>query len=180
MARRFGRNQKRRAREALHEALQQARTETSARLHSEALVRESRAKSDYLLSVINELTEALPRGFVGLPPAFVKTSQEPAYGEVMRMDVAPPAGLAPLSFCSTAEAVEYRVNELLTFIGTLHFDQIADKVHYMLEFTDGRLAYSASREAIMSMPRKRLEHLIAENLAKHFAKERPIKAGARR
>lgn len=126
-------------------------------------------KNRRMRELVNELTEALPRGYAGLPPA-ARKMDGPSRQHVVTQ-VEQELRLAPISLNASIKAVEYHVERLLVLIGNVDVDQFARELHFDMEFGDGHLCYAITQDALRDMDPRRLAREVADSLALQFVRQ---------
>ena len=180
MSKRFGRNQRRRARESIA-ALEkkvdvQKRIIDADRANAMAMSRayiESRMQITALTSTLQHCVETLRHGTLALPPPQRRVEEfakdERSLPDVLR---APPMARAPevLDLASmTAEATEaFVMHELSVFTEATDYDRLANRVHYRITNRRGfDVAYAIDRAAILNKAEaKIIQHHIAPAFAR--------------
>ena len=151
MSRRYGRNQKRRAREEaarLREAVDMAN----------GLARYTTQKNHDLQDEIDRAKELLPEGSILLEPGTIKTGS--TTDVPIRMCV---HGRVPDSISARqAETFAMRSVPLDVLLTDVVLDQLQDKLHFNVLFADGVWRYSVARRALMNGPPGTEKRLIAD------------------
>lgn len=168
MSKRFGRNQRRRAREALAAAQETVKQLEFARRMDAALLADQSRTIDRLRSMISEIAyivghhaviagepTVLTYGFDGMRAA-------PDRGELV-VGYGPSGQEAPSFNAITAETLR-----LLKFSAIR--DELARHIHFRVSLADGNIGYAISMRAIESMPADALERLLAVEISRDMSR----------
>lgn len=167
MSRRYGRNQKRRAREALANAMQYGERFRIAWQRETELLKDIAAKKRHLEEVLNDIREALPEGSALLPPGSLATG--------MRPDPHTPILVAPVDLNifkpHDPNARTFTPTELRTLVCSIDPEHFSGKLHFNVQFMDKEFRYAISPGALYAMPRDRLRDILRDDIARQFARE---------
>lgn len=173
MSRRFGRNQRRRAREAVALAEEQAIEATInasvAKARADTLdgyLRINRAKIQGLEAVVEGVRQALGENSVLLDPLLMKIDNT-ALAQVQFQDDLPIASPDEMMLPATISIGVASV--LNTFVRP---DNFARRKHFMLQFRgETKLVYAIDDRALMQAPVKLIERRVARELARQFVQD---------
>lgn len=164
MSRRYGRNQKRRARERMAALEADVTRMDSARGMSEALARDAFAQRDRSQDELRRVMQALGPNFIGLSPVEAAFSAVPAREDQFRM-------LAPDDSIATMHMLK---------INTVDWgNSVACMMHVRARLAGGESAYALSARAIADTPAEVLAHHLSRELALYLL-EALRRNGARR
>lgn len=165
MSKRFGRNQRRRARERIAELEDAGRNKAAHLLDVLEQLRRAEVAIDHARSVLGH--------DVALPPVMRGDHPAPLGGDfhiadpIVRM---PLRWLAPESVPMNLEMKIIQMRELVAFIER---QDLSRSVHFYVQLDDGRAAYAIDDRAFTSMRRQDLEATlrgpISQALAHHLA-----------
>ena len=153
MSKRFGRNQRRKARQELaaaKAALERYRIDTEGTKH---VLEHVMLEKLNLERVVQDITEMLPAGSALLPPKkviFADLNRE-AYSSIA----------VP---CIGGMFVERIPVAVASIKNDVNFG-----VHFYVNFGQNRFAYAISKQALEMMPLHRFKDVIAKNLGRQFA-----------
>lgn len=175
MSRRFGRNQKRRAREALAEATQDAeRFQRAWRMESE-LLQHVAAQKNQLQHALDDIARMLPEGSALLPPGRITATDRNAVDAIRWPLMAPEQPPMMLSFdlgSGSREWQESHIERLYSAVADVQDRRDwGGGIHFFAEFKDKEVAYSATEESIRRMPRARLHELVRDNIAEQMTRK---------
>ena len=139
MSKRYGRNQKRAAREKIVELQRALDMQRGIAVYT-------RNKMDNYEATINRVAKVLGPNFYGLPA--VKREVD-----VVRQNYRMPSADSASAFMMMqpdmkADLVRYAVNNLDVMLCTSDMDYLRDTVHLMLHGRDGKIGYAISRNAM--------------------------------
>lgn len=172
MARRFGRNQKRRMRAevAMHahtaEHLRdvvRARDKRIAALSKEAL--DLQVIISRYERVVEQARDVLGRYWVGLPP-LARHSDYIADRMYIPVESRPPPPLIA-DYCADFGAMVSKV-EMMTMRGDFRIDAIKHEAHVVFKTPVGAVGYGFTRQAFMNCPKAYTEKLIAQQMAEYL------------
>lgn len=162
MSRRFGRNQKRRMREALLNAEVKANNFEQAWTREMALLVHQRKRIDKLAGILCDVKRVLESNSVALPPETVE-SHDLKSNFIHLGDRPRKKDIACEGSPILDENMEiHRLSIMMTHIKE---DPIRTGKHVMVEFDGLQWGYAISRLAILTMPREDLARQIADALA---------------
>lgn len=173
MSRRFGRNQKRRARQEVAEAQERARVaQACARTLGRSLA-EKDAKIRGLMEVVEGVRDALGRQSFLLQPTLARIAQQALCDVQIAEDV---AGFQ-VEDCSkpiSAELQSFRLQTAAVLDASIGADHWSRQVHFNLRVSEGRahLRYALD-ERLLHEPgaRKRVATMVARYMAEAFEAE---------
>lgn len=178
MSRRFGRKQRRRAREALTEANNRIEAamglwanEREARHMTQALLTKTAASNNELKSILSDIVEALPDGFIGAPAATRQCEgRPPEVGQPYRI-----AKTMPIDFDSlTATQAIARAHELHALIASVDVERfMGDKLHFNLQFSSGELRYTITDAGMRAISERNLIQQVAQLFARAIKEKFP-------
>lgn len=167
MSRRFGRNQKRRMREALAQADHDAERFKEAYQAENALVKMQRSKIEYLETVLYDVQRVLENNSSALPPESVETQ-----GWNMDEILVPDLPLMPLIYSDgTAKTKPFSIERLKILTANVNTDPFRTGKHVFVQFDGLRWGYALNREAIRRMPVHLLEKRVFGALSELISKE---------
>ncbi|HXU78614.1 MAG TPA: hypothetical protein VN794_18705 [Methylomirabilota bacterium] len=159
MSRRFGRNQKRKLREAITVAEQQIQ-----------LVRHLRGNAERELAEANAQLEAvrysLGKNFAALKPEIREVDRldlQPVYNLWLKEPYMP---FAPSGMLDITSAVQQQVALQVLLDHEPFVDKLRNQVHIRFTFGDEPVGYGISRFALMDQDRRWLEQTIATEIAR--------------
>lgn len=165
MSRRYGRNQKRRAREQIAALAAESTRLAEAEAMSRGLAEHLSRKAAELRSEIERAKRMLPEGSVLFGPGKMSLDGVPC--ERIRAQTRLPinvefigAEAVPMSQCGIVE-LDLLLTETVV-------DQMRDQLHFDVKFADGRWCYSISRKGLHRFNRRDLVSTISMALAKQM------------
>lgn len=162
MSKRYGRNQKRKARERIASLQETLVMEAALR----ASLQRDRAR---LQSVLDRALRVLPRLTTALPPQDLTTRLRETTSS-FQMSAQRPVPQDVLNRDSTTQIETLHI--LLTHIEAApQPDRLGRAMHCRVQLRDGRWAYAISDEALATMPPEDLERDLMLELAQQFARE---------
>lgn len=169
MSRRYGRNQKRRAREALaivqataERALSDAERYRSAQEMAEGLLKHNSMLRKSLQDQLDDAKEYLQAFSAVLPPQTFKLDGEARHG--FRMPVVEPLSLDFGCDVFTSTAMLQTVH-LETLLAKVDLDRLRQHMHCNAYFAGVQMAYSADLQTLRTMPPRQLVEHMARSLA---------------
>lgn len=166
MSRRFGRDQRRRAREALALAEQSLEREILGRQMAEAIARESTARAQTLKRLLGEFASRVGRYAIaeGVPAKFASEwlDRQPNF----RLPVMPECDASAI-FSNTSMYDTMSVcDEVMRVLDVrVVRDHMKRDMHVCLYFDEHRVGYAISDHAVRNMPRAALVDLISREMA---------------
>lgn len=171
MSRRFGRNQRRRAREALAAASQRVADLEQAHVLDRALQEDMRTRLDALQSEIDDAKDIAGPMSILFP---VEGNFQPGIKSepVRQLHIDVPARLPDRFICDEPmETLTYQRLPLETLVLSIRPDVLNAALHVNVEFADGVWRYGLTRTAWYSLPRERRQRLIAQTIPNDLARE---------
>ncbi len=168
MSRRYGRNQKRRAREEiarLHDVVEQ---KSEALTMQTELARHIRERKDEIQAEIDTAKDMLVTGCVLLEPASMEIGG-PVRDQVIVPLMPPMPSLSQLMSCAMPMEAVIHTMPLDVLLTQAVVDQYADALHFHVKFAEGRWSYAISRRAIDGMTRQQLAKRLSRELAHKMA-----------
>jgi len=167
MSKRYGRNQKRRARERI------AQLET-ARANDQGLLAHVRRELEDAEQVIDHARKVLGND-VALPPIERGYHPNPLGGD-FRM--AEQTRSFPCSYENAPMFLEDKIIQMRQLLSRIEFRDYPRAVHFYVRLDDGNVAYAIDERAFLQMGREELEATLlgpisrelARNLARHLSK----------
>lgn len=174
MTQRFGRNQRRRAREALAAASQRVADLEQVHAIASGLIAGMRVRLDALAQEIDDA-----RAIAGPMSILFPVEHEFRAGiksdsrQPLSIDV--PERMPDKFICDSPtapmEGLRYSRVPLETLVLNIRPDVLRECLHVNVEFADGVWRYGLTRAAWYAAPRERRERLIAEQIPKELARE---------
>lgn len=166
MSKRFGRNQKRRMREALAAAQATADRLEYARELDQALLRNQSSTISQLRDFIGDVGQMVGRASViaGEPPFLTNGFDGMQFAPVDRSQgYVPEAGDSP----PTLEEFQYEILRLLSIEAIR--DKFSKTIHFRVGLSDKEAAYGISESALAMMPTEALKNRMAHEIAGQIA-----------
>ena len=173
MSRRYGRNQKRRAREALAEAHQA--TELRAKQ-----LQWSQEQRSVLRKEIDAAKKLLPNGSALFEPGAMRTHLKRGDRVMAHLQDEAPSSIDHWAIEASAECMRVERTPLDVLLTDTVVNQLRDQLHFHVEFADGTWAYACTRQMLMRLTRKELVHQISKELAVKIADDLDRIHGGRR
>jgi hypothetical protein len=167
MSRRYGRNQKRRAREALEQATQDAQRFKNAWHMESALLQSVAAQKRELAQIVDDIRDCLPNGSALLPPGLLRVDIRSPDPRDRLMVASEPPGLT--GAIEEEQCVSFTEVEAHPLVCSIDTDRFSGAVHFNAKFMDGSEVYCASRETISSLPRDRLIRLLRDDISRQLS-----------
>lgn len=166
MSRRFGRNQRRRAREALAQADQAVLLEREGRYMAEAVARESSARARTLKELLGEFASRVGRYAIaeGVPAKFTSDwlGRQPNF----RLPVMPELDVSAMfSIASMYDTVTICAEVMRVLDVQVVRDHMKRDMHVRLYFDEHRVGYALSDHAVRNMTRAELVGRITPEIA---------------
>jgi hypothetical protein len=165
MSKRFGRNQRRRAREALAAAASEAERFKAAHQMTQGLlshVAEAKRKIEEELAEAKEMAYTFSALF---PPECVRDKRE-AHPD-NRLQLAPQQRCEVMSLTGPENmAMTFKSIDLPSMLTTITSDAMNDAVHVLVQYDGGRWAYHVERRTLQRMGRSRATKEVSDYLAK--------------
>ena len=175
MSRRFGRNQRRRAREAIASQQEQLtaldkQLKREQHLKQEALLFKNKTQQEvrYFAQALKDVHDMLPRFHAALPPDSKEVDDLRVEGShrmpieenfsLMHFDTNPSAAV---------DMVLRTVDAYALVLGTKD-DPYRDCLHFRATFDTVDVAYFATKASMADMPRERLVRHLSQTMAEHF------------
>lgn len=166
MSKRFERNQKRRAREAIAEASAAAERYRVAWNRESQLLAHVTRRKEALERAFDDILEMLPVGSSLLPPETIAVHPHADPLDPIMLEVRERFRFGWKDSYQSSPRVE-RVHAL---VASIEEDRLQDfGVHAMVDFGGQRYAYAISDKALRHVPKQRLTELIRETIAKQLA-----------
>lgn len=174
MTARFGRNKRRRAREEMAQVQEQLAHAESEKARFEkayamanGLSRHLAQKNDELNTVIDDVRAELPSNTSLLPPEKLSMPHHDLRRDgPIRMPVEQPLmSWSDLDSSEATMSLSIQAEDLHPLDVRVEDDRMLHKLHALIEFASGRVAYSASLEAIRGMPRDRFVRMVSRQVA---------------
>ena len=170
MSRRFGRNQKRRAREALEQATQDAQRFKNAWHMESALLQRVAVEKRELTQIVDDIRECLPNGSALLPPGLLKVDiGSPDPRDRLMVASEPPFGFGLTGAIEEDQRVAITARAVEPLLCSIETDRFSGALHFNAKFMDGSVTYCASRETIASLPRERLIRLLRDDISRQLS-----------
>lgn len=166
MSRRFGRNQRRRAREALVQAAQSLGQEREARQMAEAIARESSARARTLRELLGEFASRVGRYAIaeGVPAKFESDwlGRRPNF----RLPVMPEFDVSAIFSNASMYDTMTICDEVMRVLDVeVVRDHMKRDMHVRLYFDEHRVGYALSDHAVRNMTRAELVGRLAPEIA---------------
>lgn len=162
MSKRYGRNQKRRARERIAQLQSAYAREQGLLARISGQLRDAEDVIDHARSVLGN--------DVALPPVMRGNHPEPLGGDFL---MAEPPAIHVLS-CIGDEAMpltlEMKVIQMRQLLAGLEFQDYRGALHFYVQLDDGRAAYAIDERAFAQMPREQLAATLHGPIAKALAR----------
>lgn len=139
MSKRYGRNQKRAARERIVELQRALDMQTGVAVYT-------RNKMNNYEETINRVAKVLGPNFYGLPAVKREVDMVRRFFRMPSADSA--SAFVMMQPDKKADLVRYAVNNLEVLMCTSDMDYLRDTVHLMLHGQDGNIGYAISRNAM--------------------------------
>lgn len=166
MSRRFGRNQRRRAREALSQAAQSLDQERQGRQMAEAIARESTARAQTLKRLLGEFASRVGRYAIaeGVPAEFASEwlDRQPNFRLPLMPECDASAIFSDASMYDTMSVCDEVMRVLDVRVVRDHMKR---DMHVRLFFDEHRVGYAISDHAMRHMPRDALVDRISREMA---------------
>lgn len=176
MGKRFGRNQRRRAREALAAAQAEASKWHAGWALNEELVRHQGLTLRQLRSELEDAREIVGRASLAFPVSErldtqMDTTEALRYG----INLAPMPTMTPARFGSmevSIKEMQWRATHLDVLLPTVRLEDFSQRVHFRVHFADEQVGYAMSSKDVYLMSHRqlidRIHHEIAPKLAHHL------------
>lgn len=170
MGQRFGRNQRRRAREALAAMTAEAERMTLANSMNQGLLRQVSDDKAELLKVLASAREVLGN-HPALPPDDMGNHPHPLGGD-FDMPVQSRLGLGVMDY-RPDEPLVMKIARMHQLLARVNVDKLSGEIHCHVLLDSGHAAYAISRDALYSMRRhpRRLEDLLTSEIAPRLGRQ---------
>lgn len=169
MSKRFGRNQKRRMREALFKAELDAFNLRCAYDMTFELVKSQRAKISILEEVLGDVEQIMSSFSASLPPKEVEADR--MIGDTIELPDYQPLSATPQFFTGDPARPHFKIDRLKIMVASVK--DLPDRTgkHVIVKFDGMQWGYAIDDAAIHATPRDILVRRLSKNLAEVIAQE---------